>query len=547
MNLMFAKNRVAMLVIMASGLVTLAWSLASPVGSAPDEPSHIARAYGLISGQQALFPEVDGLAPPLPEGFLGEGSGALAPYVDTRIPRYFVESPRAGCYAFRADLSAVECLPKFESDFVTVKGFQSYFVPGYGFFAGSLLRATELLGLADPWGLTIARALSAFFNGVIFALGVVLALPSKRNRFGALLLLTLLMPLTSFSLSGITPSSWEISGTTLLVGAVIALSRLAQSRAPDAGSLRFSQARWPYLAAALGGAMAATARPFGLVWVGVVLIALLTLRKISILLVGWLGLLMALGAFWFVWSAGFQNEEVSDPFRASQGGLRPREVIAYLVVGGLNYFGRVTTVWSDFSNTGWLDTPLPALLAMVWAVAISSLIMFTVVLLSVRALRPPTNTKQMLIIGAGLAAALFVLFAALFAYADFAVQSRHLLPGLLGSILAISALGLSAGYPFHIDSLGLKRVLVASVSVLIAAQVLALLWVQWRYAYGLVVRAPVGFTIQSRPDADWLPVAGLWLPPLVAAISGVCALLSLRPSQKTPAPATAGASKTPAA
>jgi len=173
--------------------------------------------------------------------------------------------------------------------------------------------------------------------------------------------------------------------------------------------------------------------------------------------------------------------------------------------------------------------------------------MFTLILFSVRALKLPANTRQILIIGAGLAAALFILFAALFAYADFSVQSRHLLPGLLGSILAIGALGLSAGYPFYIDGRGLKSVLVASVSVLIAAQVLALLWVQWRYAYGLVVRAPVGFTIQSRPDADWLPVAGLWLPPLVAAVGGVCALLSLRPSQKTPAPATAGTSKTLAA
>ena len=547
MNEVLTRNRSAIWVVIASGLITFAWALASPVGSAPDEPSHVARAYGLISGQQDLFPEVDGLAAPLPEGYLGEGSGAVAPYVDTRVPRYFVESPRAGCYAFRADLSAVECLPRFQSQFVTVKGFQSYFVPGYGFFAGSLLRATELLGVADPWGLTITRALSALFNGAIFGLGVVLALPAQRRRFSALVLLTLFMPLTIFSLSGITPSSWEISGTALLVGAAIALSRKATGWAATPSKLPFAESKGLYLAAGLGGAMAATARPFGLVWVGVVLIGLLTLRRVSYWLLGWLVALIALGAFWFFWSAGFQNEEVSDPFRANQGGLRPREILAYLLVGGVQYFGRVTAVWSDFANTGWLDTPLPAPLALIWVVAISSLIMFTLGLRVVRAVTPPTNARQIWVIGVGLVVAMTILFWVLFAYADFSVQSRHLLPGLLGAILAAGALGLSYNFNFGIDSVGLRRGLAFCVAVLALAQVLSLLWMQWRYAFGLVIRAPVGFTIQSRPVADWLPVGGLWLPPLIASIGGVLALLSLRPAQKTSVPATAGTAKTEAA
>jgi hypothetical protein len=217
------------LVMLASGLIVLAWSLASPVGSAPDEPSQGARAYGLMSGQQGFFPETDGLAPPLPEGFLGQGSGAVAPYVDTRLPKYFVEKPRAGCYAFRPDLSAVECWPKYRSELVTVKGFQSYFVPGYAIFAGSIMRASEITRVADPWGLTVTRAVSAVFNGLIFGLGIVLAFPRNRVRFAALVALILLVPLTSFTLGSLSPSSWEISGMTLLVGAVIAISRVAPS------------------------------------------------------------------------------------------------------------------------------------------------------------------------------------------------------------------------------------------------------------------------------------------------------------------------------
>lgn len=525
----------------------MAWAQSSPVGSAPDEPSHIARAYGLISGQQGLFPETDGLAPPLPEGYFGEGSTDIAPYVDTRVPRYFVESPRAGCYAFRPDLSAIECLPKFKSDFVTVKGFQSYFIPGYTFFAGSVMRVTELVGVADPWGLTITRSVSAFVNGIIFALGVLLALPKRRWRFASLLLLTLLVPLASFTLGGITPSSWEISGTALLIGAAIALSRIAKAESTPLGLVAFSRAPVAYLGAGLGGLMAATARPFGAVWVGVVLIALLSLRKVSYWLLAWLASLITLGAFWFFWSASFQNQEVEDPFRANQGGLGPREILAYLLVGGFQYFGRVTAVWSDYANTGWLDTPLPTPLALVWVVALSSLIMFTSALLVVRALKAPTNKAQLLILSFGLALALLVLFVTLFAYADFSVQSRHLLPGLLGSILAIGALGLTARFEFQIDAKRLTQGLYVCVTVLILAQTLALIWAQWRYAYGLVVRAPVGLTIQSRPVADWLPPGGLWLPPLIAVTGGVLALLSLRPNQNTAVPAKAGKSKTPAA
>jgi hypothetical protein len=281
--------------------------------------------------------------------------------------------------------------------------------------------------------------------------------------------------------------------------------------------------------------------------VGVVLIVLLSVRKTSYWLVGWLASLIALGVFWFFWSAEVQNEEIADPFRAEQGGLLLREILSYLLVGGFQYFGRVTAVWSDFANTGWLDTPLPTPLALIWVTGFSSLIMFTVSLILVRAIAAPANKAQLLGLGVGLVLAMFALFVILFAYADFSVQSRHLLPGLLGAVLAIAVLGLTARFDFKMDARRLSQGLIFCVVVLLVAQVLALLWVQWRYAYGLVIRDPVGFTIQSRPNADWLPVGGLWLPPLITFAGGICALLSLRPNKKAIVPAAAGTSKTAAA
>jgi|GEM_PF-1393407 len=539
-------SRKYLLFPVAIGLTLIGWSLASPVGSTPDEPSHVARAYSLVTGKQGLFPQTDGLAAPLPEGFEGVGAGD-APYVLTQIPHYFVEKPRAGCYAFDPTKPAQECLPEITTDEVTVKGFQSYFVPGYALFAGSLLRLTEVTGLAEIGGLTITRAISAFFNGVIVGWALLLALPRTRWRFAGLIALLILMPLTAFSLSSISPSSWEISGTLLMTGGLIAVSRSSTKRV-EVNSQRSADLRRAFAAVALGAFMAATARPFGLMWVATALVvSLILLRHLPKLVLAFMGALVALGVWWLVWSARFQREEIADPFRASQGGLQPREILDFLLVGGANYFGRVLTVWSDYSNTGWIDTPTPALLSLIWAFGWVIVIVGALSLNWAGAIQIGSNSRFLLWLGAAFGLSTFILFVFLFSYVSFTVQSRHLLPGVLAAATCIGVLGLTAKAAFAVRPKTVNSILFASTFGLAVAVVLSLLWTQWRYAYGLVIRDPVGLTTRTQEVAFWLPAGGLWLPPAVAVIGLVIAAFALRPSQKNTAERVAGTSSTVAA
>jgi hypothetical protein len=398
-------------------------------------------------------------------GFEGVGAGD-SPYVETQLPSYFIEKPRAGCYAFDSTKPAAECVDSTTTDVVQVKSFQSYFVPGYAIFAGSLLRITQLTGVAETAGLTTARAASAFVNGLIFGWALLLALPRTRWRFAGLLALLILMPLTAFSLSSISPSSWEISGTLLMTGGLIAAFRF-NLRALPVGATSGTGVREVYGAIALGAFMAATARPFGLMWVATALvISLVFLRQLPRWLFLLMGLLVALGVWWLIWSARFQSGEAADPFRASMGGLQPREILDFLFIGGANYFGRLLPVWSDYSITGWIDTPTPALLSLIWAFGRTSLIFGTLVLIWVGALRRTPDTKFLVLSGAAFGLMTFFLFVFLFGYVGFTVQSRHLLPGVLSSATCIAVLGLTTNPTFVVKKQTVHSILRVAVALL---------------------------------------------------------------------------------
>jgi hypothetical protein len=118
---------------------------------------------------------------------------------------------------------------------------------------------------------------------------------------------------------------------------------------------------------------------------------------------------------------------------------------------------------------------------------------------------------------------------------------------VLASATCIAVLGLTTNPTFVVKKQTVHSILRVAVALLAGALLLSLLWTQWRYAYGLVIRDPVGLTSRTQEVAQWLPVGGLWVPPTLAVVGLVIALFALRPSQKNVADKRAGTSNTAAA
>jgi Predicted membrane protein (DUF2142) len=393
-----------LLIAVALWVCMLTWALSSPPGSSPDEDAHLAAAWAVTHGEspngklfsvpQVLFPEYC-YPPAIPEGPCYTPTGAIGSELVTHT------NLTAGYPAAFHWLEGKFFRPGLTASVLSIRAFVS--------FVCVLLIMVPLVLISVTAGDDALRAVG---------------LP----------LVAILSPLAFFMFGSVNPSSWEMAGAVCGWGCYVALV-LANRR---------SQVFWAIGGMLIGVLAGAVARPSG----GLVLLASLPLAGPIVLAriapapadqrrrfwtivgacyatVGAIAVaLIFRGALTIRWS----NHPPADPHSRVWHWLSDALRAGDYVLGS---FGG-----GHFGALGWLDTPMPAFVPLVFVAASGYL-----VIAAIRQSRPEV-TLSLLMTSLG---SLFLTTAVLASGIppDGSVQSRYLWPAYIGvPFAAVASLGM---------------------------------------------------------------------------------------------------------
>lgn len=229
-------------------LLSAVWAVANPIAAAPDEPSHIVKAAGIVRGQTL--------------GELVDGNRLL------ELPRIYGYTHQLyGCHAFRPEISAA-CSPVDFADAATP-------TPTYTSAANYNPLYYAVVGLPTvlPPSLNVLylmRLASAVLCGGLLALGIRSVAETAPRRWTVAGTAVALVPMVFFMNSTVNPNAMEAAA-----GVGLWLTLLVALRRPDPGLLarRWWRAGVLVVALANGKALAP------------VLLAMLVLTVVG--LVGW--------------------------------------------------------------------------------------------------------------------------------------------------------------------------------------------------------------------------------------------------------------------
>lgn len=479
------------------------WSLATPVMSSPDEPSHVVRAAGVARGQLTL-PDADPRADITEPGVAGL----------VRLPSDYAASVTLpNCFAFQPDqpASCQHDLPA-PGDPVDVRTYAGQYPPLYYALVGwpsLLLPATS--------GLVAMRLVSALLTGLLVTWGLYRLQRIEGNRAGLWGAAVALTPMCFFLGATVNPAGFEISAAFAFWAACLAL---VLGRGPVAtGAL---------VQAVVAGALLVNTRSTGPVWaLAVVVVALVAApagRWREIVAHRWFRWLVAAtvaasaaAVGWLVTHPSVVTAEDLHP-----GYADPRTVALAVFGKGSEY------LLNMIGDYGWLDAPSPPMTFVAWYAMVGA-----VLLLAFAAARPARRRVALLLLVLGVAGAPLVLQLATAADTGLIWQGRYGLPVAVGvPLLAALVVGVDRGTEGEL----LRRVARGALPVVLVGHVAAFYWASRRYAEGLE-----GEVLTFHPD--WSsPIGYLTGTALYAAIAGALAWLawrSYRPLPLDAAPAAA--------
>jgi hypothetical protein len=334
---------VFLVALVAVGLAIGAWSVATPLMGAPDEPYQVIQAAALVRGQ------ID-----RPNHRIGPG------LVSTVTVPFWVQSASvlANCIAFKPAVSA-SCQPE-----VSTKTFPiltatslSHYPPLYYALVG-----LPSLVLAGAPGIYAMRFAGAIVNGALLALGLFLLAryhPRRSTLVGAMVALA---PMVLFMTSVVNASGLETAAGFAVWCAGLCV--IEQAR------VQRSLAVW----AAVALVILILARPLSPLYAGIMVVVLGffagwrtsrdLLRDAYVRAVAWTGAVA-------VAVAGVSLAVLGSPPLLGYP-ERPRLDLlsgVHLTLG--NTGARLLQTIGDF---GWLDTPAPRLTRVVWLVAVGCLV-----------------------------------------------------------------------------------------------------------------------------------------------------------------------------
>ncbi|WP_419817072.1 DUF2142 domain-containing protein [Glaciibacter flavus] len=330
-------------------LLSVMWTLATPISASPDEPAHIVKAAAVVRG------ELGGT--PTPHGHI------------VRVPQYIAFTQAQTCFAFKPDEPA-SCAPAVPGDpgrLVDGSTTAGRYNPLYYAVVGwpSLL-------FDDVRGIYAMRMVSGVFTALFLAFAILLALGWRESRIVMLSIGVAIPPMLLFLSGSINPNGVESAATLAAFLAVLAIVLR-----PDD---RLLTLRCAILIAS--GIVAANARAISPLWLAIAVLLPLVLctgarlRSLisrpqirwSIAIVG-LGCVAAIG--WILVSnslaAGLNDPTAAQVF-PGQGGS---------AIGGFTHVLRETFGYAQgmVGIFGWLDTPAPLVTYFTWA-ALTGAILF---------------------------------------------------------------------------------------------------------------------------------------------------------------------------
>lgn len=428
------KHAPAALAVVGAFLCGVAWSLSSPVGSSPDDDYHVTSVWCADRG------DTDDCIPGAPSA---EGDPTV------KVPGLVGSG---NCYAFRNDESG-ECQRRL-ADSVTTSRVDTGTYPG-GYYRVMHLFVSEEIGqsVVTMRVFNVALAVGLFLAAMI-------AGTITTRRLQVYVVTCAMIPLGWFLIASVNPSSWAITGVTVLGFALHSLY-LVEGRGRIVANIVLSL---------VGALLALLARGDAAVFVGVVAIAVSALHWHTLLVRRRLLLMPAmlcLAGVLFLF-----NAQVSSIASAAAETDRTRADTLVALV--LDFPTLVTGMFGYGFGLGWLDTPVHSITA-ASAMAVVGFLTLSGVGLGGRA----KAFAGLMLVGAMLAIPLLTLYRLRMIVGE-SVQPRYLLP-----LMPIALLVLITG-PGRGDGLRLSRVQAWIVWLLVSLAQSAAIYVNTRrYVTGL--------------------------------------------------------------
>jgi Predicted membrane protein (DUF2142) len=324
--------------------VGLCWDVSTPVFNAPDEPHHVIRAATVVRGE-LLEPQ----ARMQPNG-----------WTSVRAPESYTHSGISiRCYAFQRERPA-NCANFVDSsrlvDFAARFG---RYPPAYYAVVG-----LPTLFITSPSSVYLLRAVTVLLVAALLALGVTSIARLTDRRVAAMGFAFAVTPMVFFLGSVVNPSGVEIAAAiSIWASGAVLVSELEAGVDPVV-------VRRVGIAA---GALALT-RQLGPLWLAIAAVALAALagraglRKLvaSRAARGWAVVVAAALMLQFVWIAVSGTLNVTDPSFASHD---PTNIVLRQSFGlSYAFFVQMIGVF------GWLDTPVPNGVVVIWAVVLGVLV-----------------------------------------------------------------------------------------------------------------------------------------------------------------------------
>lgn len=325
------------------------WSLATPLGAAPDEPAHLIRAASVVRGQVIVDPSQPVL-----------------------VPRYIADTAAQTCFAFESDVTA-DC-----GDELTGDPLQLVEAPTSAIRYNPLYYAAvgwPSLLAADSSGVYWMRFVSGAISSLFLALSLTLVLRWRAPTLPLIGFATAIAPMVLFLNGTVNPNSIEVTGTLAAFLAILSVVREGYT-----GRIA------PYAAVAFAaGSVAANMRGLSLLWLAIALLAPFVVstwgrirelaRSRSVQLAA--GGIVAAALFSVIWTLGTNSLgaaiEAPSPVTNAPG------------VGTPGYLGFAWTLFSTFEYAqgmigifGWLDTPAPPFVFFVWSTLVGGLLVIAI-------------------------------------------------------------------------------------------------------------------------------------------------------------------------
>ncbi|HTW07948.1 MAG TPA: DUF2142 domain-containing protein [Acidimicrobiales bacterium] len=460
-------------------LASVAWALASPIGSGPDEPAHLIRAASLVRGQL--------VGTPVPHA-----SNALKSTVSVEAPQVFARLANdVGCFQFKPDVTA-HCQGSLAGSphDVAVYTYVGRYPPLYYGLVG-----LPTLVVVSPTGIYLARVVSAALSAAMLALAVT----SLRRCQGAPLLgagLALAVtPMALYLAAVINPSGLEISSAISAWTAAMALA----SRGPEGTDNAM------LATLAISAVTLLLTRALSPLWVVFVAAGLLALRPSLLALLRsrqaqiWLAACAVAGVLAAIWDI------YADPFLTEPGAAIPPGA-SELHILDLALQRLYLLVTSSIGYFGWLDTPSPHGVLATWLLALGVVGIAAVL---VARLRAAIAVVAVLVAWVGVPVMLIV------------SQARS--EGILGQ--GRDFMGLAVGFPIMAGLAAGERLQGRRATLIVTKAVIGVLVAcQVADFYSALRRNTVG---DRGPLDAFAAVPNGWAPPLPALVLFACFTMAI--------------------